>query len=134
VSSDNPLHHLGKDVRILGALIDALIAGLYANCIYQWRVEGLVETAIRKESNPKSAATTKRDNEAMTHWGVVDQDGIYRVAGLSDRETEIARWHYDLGLKPGEMATYFGGDPIRMAAQLYRVKEKLEGLGRRTEL
>lgn len=137
--SDNPLNHLGRDVRILAALIDALIAGLYAGAIYQWRIEGLVRTAIKQERIQRRASTA-RDVQALQSWGAIDPDPevrfgqICQAAGLSAKQAEVAFWHFDRGMKPAEMAHNFGGDPIRLGAHLQEVKEKLVALGRRTNL
>lgn len=139
MSSDNPLNHLGRDVRILAALIDALIAGLYAGAIYDWRVEGALRTAINQERIQKKVTTT-RDLEALKSWGADDPDPekrfgqICRAAGLSDKQAEVAFWRYDRGMKPAEMARNFGGDPIKLGAHLQEVKEKLTALGQRTNL
>jgi hypothetical protein len=133
-SGDNPLNHLGRDIRILAALIDALIADEVSGSAAGWKVLGALETAIQQEIAPREKVTTDRDRRAMQAWGAVDQDGIYAAAGLSARQTEVAHWHYDLGMTALEMSLYFGGDPIRIGANLQEVREKLAALGRRTGL
>jgi hypothetical protein len=100
-SGDDPLRHLGSVIRILSALVDAMIIDSYQ----EWRWLAAVETAIMRESGQREGFTRNQAEQVMTrrgwktvedaygqalipknHWPVVDR----RLFG-SFTDAEIAR-------------------------------------------
>ena len=120
------LRALGPGIRILNALIDALILG--AELENMWD-HPLVKTAILVESgNRESGWNEDLASRTMKQWGAKDQYGIYATAGLSDKEREVAFLHFDRQLDSREIGRYLNRSAVTVRVQLHKIREKLERL------
>jgi DNA-directed RNA polymerase specialized sigma24 family protein len=117
------LRALGTEIRLLAVFLDAISAyGRY--CV---EVQGRVDTALLTEEHGEGwhgdhAVRTLRE------WGVVDQHGVYLVAGLTKRQTEVAFMYYDRQLEPVEIAKYLRLDPHTVRVHLQAAEERLRRL------
>ena len=120
------LRALGSEARILAALIDAFIAG----CVYvdeAWE-HRLVKTQILVESGTREGFNEDQAARTLKQWGVVDQYGVYLLAGLTKRQTEVAFMYYDRQLEPSEISKYLRIDAHTVRVHLQAVDERLRRL------
>jgi DNA-directed RNA polymerase specialized sigma24 family protein len=120
---------MGSTFRILAALLDAMVADWDWR---EWRVLGHVETAILRERPPaeREGWNLTHAERAMAQWGAVDQQGIYRAAGLSPTQTKVAEMHYSRQFTSREIGHFLGLSPIAVRVRLHEAQERLQRLGR----
>lgn len=121
----DPAHELGPTIRILAAIIDAVIAhGSLTD-----EALASVDSAILRETGSRRGRTQTRRERLMAELGVRDQHGIYAAAGLNEIQTEIAFLHFDRLASPVQIARATNRDPVRVRSHLYMAEEKLRKLG-----
>jgi hypothetical protein len=133
-----------------GAPIDILRAfrmlGLLAVFIDAWADHNwaLWETALlvderRAGSEEREGWNDTPAKRRLREWGVVDQYGVYLLAGLTKAEQEVAYLAFDRGYvtfeEDGDLAIDAIGigrqldrKPTTVRAQFYRAKERLKRL------
>jgi DNA-binding NarL/FixJ family response regulator len=117
------LRALGTEIRLLAILIDAVAAyGWYCDAV-QARLDTALLTEKRGEGWNEDHAGRR-----LREWGVVDQHGVYMVAGLTKRQTEVAFMFYDRQLEPVEIAKYLKLDPHTVRVHLQAADERLRRL------
>lgn len=102
-------------MRILAAFIDA-----WAD--HNW---GIWETALLVEGDRESGWNDDAAARQLKEWGVVDQHGVYALAGLTKRQTEVAFMYFDRQLEPAEIAGFLACDAITVRRHLQGVRERL---------
>ena len=111
-----------KMLRLLDVLIDA-----WAD--HNWSVW---ETALLAESSRPEGWHEDHASRAMReHWGVTDRHGLYLVAGLSERQAQIADMHYERQMQTSEIAAEIGTEAVTVRVHLYNVKQRLRKLAQR---
>ena len=110
-------------LRLLNILIDA-----WAD--HNW---SLWETALLADERQQNSHDREGWNDApvkkqLGEWGVVDQHGVYLIAGLTKSEREVAFLHYDRCLEPTEIARLLRRDPVTVRVQLHKARERLRKL------
>jgi DNA-binding NarL/FixJ family response regulator len=120
------LRALGGDVRILCALIDALIAG--CETFEEAWSHRLTQTAILIESDKHEGWNLDVAARTMRQWGAKDQEGIYAAAGLTKRQREVAFMYYDRQLETIEIGKYLRLDAHTVRVHLQNADERLRRL------
>jgi DNA-binding CsgD family transcriptional regulator len=117
------LRALGSEIRVLAQFLDAIAAyGKY--CI---EVQGRVDTAWLTEKRGEGW-NEDHANKRLREWGVTDQHGVYLLAGLTKRQTEVAFMYYDRQLEPSEISKYLRIDAHTVRVHLQAVDERLRRL------
>ena len=119
------LRALGPGIRILNALIDALILGAELEDMWD---HPLVKTAILVESGTREGFNEDSAARTLKSWGVVDQHGVYLIAGLTKRQREVAFMFFDRQLEPNEIGKYLGLDAHTVRVHLQAAEERLRRL------
>ena len=119
------LRALGPGIRILNALIDALILGAELEDMWD---HPLVKTAIKIESGNRDGFNEDSAARTLKSWGVVDQHGVYVLAGLTKRQREVAFMFFDRQLEPNEIGKYLGLDAHTVRVHLQAAEERLRRL------
>ncbi len=124
----DPLRYMGKTFRILAALIDAMVVEWEWQ---EWRVLGHVETAILRErpAAEREGWNHTHAERAMAQWGAVDQQGIYRAAGLSPTQTRVAEMHYSRQFTSREIGNFLGLTTLAVDVHLHDLRKRLRVLG-----
>lgn len=126
-----PLRELGGELRILAAFIDALILGVDLDAAWD---HPLVKTAILMESGERSQGWNEdRATRRLREWGVVDQDGIYLLARLTKRQTQVAKLYFDRQMEPRDIAKALNCDAITVRRHLQNIRERLAKLNSRSD-
>jgi DNA-directed RNA polymerase specialized sigma24 family protein len=111
----------------LAVYLDAIAAyGFYCS-----QVQGRVDTAMLVELEDGEQEGWRGDHASRTlreNWGVVDQEGVYLVAGLTKAEREVAFLHYDRQLDSGEIGRLLNRSAITVRVQLHKAEERLQRL------
>jgi DNA-binding CsgD family transcriptional regulator len=110
---------MSSEYRLIAAYIDAHISKCWA--VYASAV--VVET-----KPPKEWKGDRAERELSERWGVVDQHGVYLVAGLTKAETEVAFLHYDRQLDSVEIGQYLKRSALTVRVQLHKARERLRRL------
>lgn len=110
-------------LRLLNVLIDA-----WAD--HNWAIW---ETALLADERQSGGRDREGWNDApakktLSEWGVVDQHGVYLLAGLTKAEREVAFLHYDRCLESAEIGRLLGRDPVTVRVQLHKARERLRRL------
>lgn len=117
------LRALGAEIRLLAVFLDAIAAyGRY--CI---EVQGRVDTAILVEKRGEGL-NEDHAGKRLREWGVTDQHGVYLLAGLTKRQTEVAFMFYDRQLEPSEIGKYLRLDAHTVRVHLQAADERLRRL------
>ena len=118
------LRALGPSIRTLAVFLDAIAA-------YGWycaQVQARVDTALIVEGDRESGWNDDHAARVLRAWGVVDQHGVYLLAGLTKAETEVAFLRYDRQLDTVEIARLLNRPAATVRVQLYRAHERLRRL------
>lgn len=121
------LRALGPDIKLLAVFIDAIAA--YGE--YCPQVQARVDSAILADRAEGEGWREDHAARTMRQWGASDQQGIYRAAGLTEKQIEIAKLHYDRQMGPAEIALLLGRPAVTVRVQLFRLNERLRMLNRR---
>jgi hypothetical protein len=117
------LRALGTEIRLLAILIDAVAAyGWYCDAV-QARLDTALLTEKRGEGWNEDHAGRR-----LREWGVVDQHGVYLLAGLTKAEQEVAFLHYDRQLDSQEIGKLLVRPATTVRVQLHRAQERLRRL------
>lgn len=112
------LRALGPTIRLLAVFIDA-----WAD--HNW---GIWETALLVEGDREEGWNEDHAARTLRGWGVVDQHGVYLLAGLTKRQREVAFMAFDRQLEPSEIGKYLGLDAHTVRVHLQAAEERLRRL------
>lgn len=125
----DPLRHLSTELRVLAALIDAMVLPVDWQ---EWRVMGHVETAILRERplTEREGWNFSHAQREMARWGAEDQHGIYRAAGLSPTQTRVAEMHFSRQFTSREIGQFLGLEATTVRVHLHDIGRRLRMLNR----
>src|SRR5437773_392312 len=123
---NDPAHLLGPTVRILGAVIDAVVA--YGSLTDEALAQ--IDSVILREQDTRRGRSKTKKEVLLEELGVQDQYGIYSAAGLNDIQAEIAFLHYDRLASPAQIARFTGREIVNVRAHLYEAERRILRLGR----
>ena len=118
------LKALGPDIRLLAVFMDAIAA-------YGWYCEAVqarVDTAVLIEREEGEDWRGSHADQRLKQWGVVDQHGVYLLAGLTKAESEVAYLHFDRRLESAEIGRLLNRSAVTVRVQLHKAKERLRTL------
>jgi DNA-directed RNA polymerase specialized sigma24 family protein len=122
--TESPHLALGRDVRLLVVFLDAIAA--YER--YGEQVQARVDTAMLVEREEGEGWRGSHAEQRLAEWGVVDQHGVYLLAGLTKRQKEVAELYYDRQMEPVEIAKLLKCDAHTVRVHLQAIRERLAKL------
>ncbi len=122
----NPLRYLGSHVRILAALIDAIVLPWEWE---EWRIIGHVETAISREQPLLNRQGWNHDKakRLMRERGWADLHAIYNESGMSEKQRQAHALYLE-GKTTREIGGALNAPPVTVRVWLFRAAERLRAL------
>ena len=110
--------------RLLNVLIDAWADHNWA----LWETALLADERQQRNSQEREGWNDTPVKKTLGRWGVVDQHGIYAIAGLTKRQSQVAELYFDRCMEPREIGQMLRCDAVTVRRHLQNIRERLARL------